>query len=339
MARRATRSNPPTDPKPADPERDFEAEVVITILRDSGKWPAISQALAPIVEDLSLGITGSAFDALVEHKDADTAIAAVLGDPMQRSNQPPEPIKPEILRDLLAERYGDLAKRQKDLLAGAARFHKANEKITSAETAGKATDFVVQFQRCIKKAEDAKDEEKRPYLDLSTLIQNFFARIWEPLAKEKKAIEAKQLAFAKSERDRLKAEADAEAARKQKEADEAAAKAVASWDDPQADVGAALADAATLAEDAQTAASVAASKPADLTRVRGDYGGVSSMRIRWKIRPVENWRDLLTLDFLMPDQGALDLALKNAARKPDGTPILEIPGAELYADESMGTRG
>ena len=136
-------TEPPKQPEAA---RDFEAEIAIAILRQSPRWPSVESALAPLVEDLTLGIAGDAREAIENNEGARLyAVPAVLGGRLPASNQPPEPMKPEVLLDLLRERHADLTKRQAELLAASERFHKQYAKIETEEIAGRAAQFQAQL--------------------------------------------------------------------------------------------------------------------------------------------------------------------------------------------------
>lgn len=339
-APRIARTDPPdirVDPPSA--EEIAQTALIMEALRTSPRWPEIQQAFAPLVEDMTLGIEIFAKDVLDHNLNAAAATSALIGTGSWNKSNRPEIIKPDTLLEILKDDYGALTKRQVDLLAAAERFHAANPKIITTEVQAKASDFAVQFGKAIKAAEDAKDAAKEPLLALTTAAQGFFARIWNPLKLEKEKIEAKQTTFAKSERDRVLAEAKAEQDRLQAIADDAARAAAAAMDEGMDhDAGEALAKAADAAADWDAATDAAQAKPADVTRVYGT-AAVSSLRVKWKIRPALNWREMLPVAYLMPDQGKLDNALAHAPKKKDGTPILEIAGAELYTDEKIGNRG
>ena len=335
MGRPSTRQQAPKMesevlPAPEAPP-DFEAELIAAILRASPRWPEFEKALAPLVEDLALGIAADAEEALAVEPAIGPAIEALVGPPA-RGNQPPEPIKPEVLRDLLAEKQKELTNRQATLLAGAKRFHEAYETIPNDDVQGNATEFVRQIQAAVKKAEAEHAEAKRPWLDLGGVVQSFFGGLWDPLKKEKAAIEAKMTAYARQVAERAREEARERAAALAREAQKAAETASADFTLDK------IEDAMRAAEQAEAAVSEPQAKPADLSRVRGDLGGVSSLVTKWKIRPAANWAEKLAVDYLMPDQAKLDAALKAAQRMPDGSPALHISGAEIYPDDSIRVR-
>jgi len=333
MTRRPTHApRHKADPLPAsEAGRDYEAEVIAALARSSVNWPRLSRALAPLVEDLSLGIAATAADALVTNADAAADLKWTLEAPP--SNQPAGPMAPEVLLDLLKERHGPLVKRQAELIAAAGRFHAKHATIEDEETQGKSAEFIRQIQAAVKAQKAAHALEKKPWLDLAATVQGFFAKLWDALETEKGKVEAKQLAFARLLRDRATAVAKAEQERLQREADAAAEKAAASMD------GDALDEAARRAQQAAEGAAAMPIRAPDLTRVRGDYGATTSMKVRWKIRAAVDWMEKMPRQYLAPDQAALDAALKRAPRGADGTPELTIPGAEVYPDEGMTNRG
>ena len=263
---------------------------------------------------------------------AGPAIAAVTGG-SARSNQPPEPMAPEVLLDLLKERHADLTKRQAELLAASERFHKQYAKIETEEIAGRAAQFQAQLGALVKKAEAEHEPEKAPWLTNGRTVDAFFRKLWEPIQAEQKKIKAKQLAYAEAQAEASRKAAAEEAARKQREAQDAAARAA------EAMTPDALDTAAAKAQEAADAQALAAAGPAEHGRVRGDYGAVASLTVRWKIRAAADWFEKLAREYLTPDQGKLDLALANAPRRADKTPVLEIAGAEVYAEKGISNRG
>jgi len=319
------------EPQPADmATRDFEAELLAGFFRLSPGWAEIERALAPLVEDLSLGIAADATDAIETSSAAPAAIDLLF---RTRSNQPTEPMAPETLLDLLKERHTPLTKRQAELLAAAERFDKTYPKIETEEVAGKAAQFVGQLSALIKAGEAAHTPEKAPWLTLGRTCDAFFKKLIEPIIAAKAAVVVKQTAFAKIIAEANRKKAADEAAAKQREADAAMALARQNMTSETLD------EAAAKSQEAADAADHAAARPAEHSRVRGDYGAVASLVVRWKIRAATNWHGVLDPIYLMPDQGALDLALKNAPRQKDGTPILSIPGTELYSEESVRNVG
>jgi hypothetical protein len=333
-----------TNPAPSQFSGDQtpESVAVYAVVRRLPIWNDLLASLTPLIDNLDLGIEISADAALADDRMRDAIwvqlqerLPALFGIAAPRgSNQPPEPLSPEAMLELLRERHGKLSKRQADLLESAKRFHARFPTIADEDTAGRATTFVSQLKAAIDAAETAREAEKKPWLDLGRTVDAFFnVTLKAPLEKQKTDVEAKQLAFARVLADRRRAAAAAEAARAQDEARKIADQAATSMS-PDA-----LDEAASAAAQAADLARQADARTATHSRVTGGYGATASIVTRWKIRAVADWHGKLAMQYLMPDQDALNFALRQAPRGHDGRPILEIAGAELLAEESMGNRG
>jgi len=231
---------------------------------------------------------------------------ATIGD-----NQPPADADP--LRERLTSDYADLVKRKADLLEAADRVP---DTIEDDDTAGKVADFIKQLMACTKSLNSHRTSEKEPYLAGGRTVDGFFKGLAEPLDKKKKVIEARLTTYQRQKaeeerraREAVEKRAQEEAARLQREAEE---KAAAMQDDSQ------LEDAVSSAEQAQAAREAAAIaernahvKAADLSRARGDYGSVASLRTFWDFRELN--RDTLDLETLRQHlpQAALEQAVRS----------------------------
>lgn len=220
---------------------------------------------------------------------SDTA-TATIGD-----NRPPAEEDP--LRARLHEQQADLMRRRDELLAASTRVPDA---IETEEEAQRAADFVKQITAAIKAAEGRRVAEKEPFLVSSRTVDGFFKGITEPLDRVKPGILQKLTAFQrrKEQEERRRREEEerrareeqrrreAEAAEAQRKLDEAAeAERLAAAPAEAEDTSRALDRAITtdaLARQAEgdvhRAAKEADAKPAELSRTRGGYGGVASLR-------------------------------------------------------------
>lgn len=250
-------------------------------------------------------------------------------DAMIGHNQP-------TLRDELAARHEDLLKRRDELLAAAERAPLAVE---DEETAGKVQDFIKQIAACHKNAEAARVAEKEPHLDAGRMVDGYFKAVTEPLAKAKKAIEDRLTVYLRKKADaerRAREEAERlareEAQRKAREAAEAAAKLSA-----ETDLAGAIEaeEAAKQAEaNAVKAASDADAKSAELSRTRGEYGSVGSLRTFWDFE-IEN-RNVLDLETLRPfiPLDALEKAVRGFVKAGGRS----IKGARIFENTSAVVR-
>lgn len=246
------------------------------------------------------------------------------------------PSQAEMLRDDLGIKHADILARADELLAAALRVP---DTVGDDETAGKVGDFIKQITACGKAAESARVSEKEPHLAASRVVDGFFKAVTDPLDKAKKGIESRLTVFlrakeeaARKERERIAAEerAAAEAARKAAEEAEKAA---------QDSAGLATAiDAAEAARkaqaDAETATKAAEVKAAELSRSRGEYGSLASLRT--------------FMDFADLDRATLDLealrhhlpveALEKAVRAYIKAGGRELRGVRIYENTQASVR-
>jgi hypothetical protein len=252
----------------------------------------------------------------------------VFGLPPSTHNLPPDPL--EFLRAELADANADLIERADRLIEGVARVP---EEIADEDLAAKVSDFVRQIAACAKLADERRTTAKQPYLDAGRTIDGYFKKIADGLDRGKKTLldrltvyqrrKAEEARRAAEEIERQRREEERKA-REEAERQIAAAKTDA---DVQRAIDAEA--AANLARDeAAKAATLAAAKPAELSRTRGDLGAVSSLRRTWRY-------ELLNLDAVPRQYLVLDPARVNAAIKQG---VRDIAGLRIFADESTVVR-
>jgi hypothetical protein len=239
-------------------------------------------------------------------------------------NEPPDDI--EILRSNLAETNGDLTDRRDELMASVERMPATVE---DDEMAGKFADQIKLFTACTKAAEDRRKTTKEPFLASGKLVDAFFKGIGDPLGKAKKDIEGRLHTFnvakaaeEKRRRDEEERQAREEAAQREREMAERAEADQAT----EADL-----DEAVAAEDrAQQATEDASANAADMSRTRGEYGAVSSLRTTWAGEITD--ARTLDLDALRPHL-SLD-AMQKAVNAYVRTGARELRGARIYEKQS-----
>lgn len=230
------------------------------------------------------------------------------------SNQPP-------LIEALHDDHADLEKRRDELIAAAERV----PEITTPDVANKVADFVKQVQACIKNAEAKRVDAKEPHLKASREVDGFFKGITDPLAVAKAAVERKltvwQRAQAAIEQKRRDDEARAAREAAEKAAREAAEREATMKS--SADLDGAV-EAAAVAEqarkDALDAQRAADAKAADMSRARGDFGAVASLRTFW---------DFSDLDIAALDLEALRQHFPVDAREKAVRSFIKAGGREL----------
>lgn len=232
------------------------------------------------------------------------------------------------LRSQLEADHADLLKRRDELLASVARMPATVE---NDDMAGKFSDTIKLITGASKAAEDRRVTTKEPYLAAGRAVDGFFKGVSEPLTKAKAGVERTLTAYlrAKAEAERKRRE---EEERRQREEAERAAREAAEREaamQEEDDIDAAIEAeerARQAAADAAQAAKAAAAKPAELSRTRGDYGAVSSLRRVWIGEIVD--RAALDLDKLRPYFAEADLqkALNGLVRAGGR----ECAGAKIY---------
>lgn len=248
-------------------------------------------------------------------------------------NRTIELIVGEALEFHLATNYSEVVNRAQELLAAGPTF----SRVATDEDDSASTEFLVKLRACFKWAETSRVSEKEPYDTNAGIVHAFFkTRVLDPLtvlgAEINKAQTAFKVAKAAEERRRreeaervareeerkrreeaAKAEAEARAAeqaaaRKRNEGARAAAEAEAAALRQRAEEARQAEERA--AADRAEAQRAAAAPAAELSRARGERGGVSSLRENLTFRDIE--RDKIDLEILRPyfSDKALEQAVK-----------------------------
>ncbi len=254
---------------------------------------------------------------------------AVIGD-----NLPPADADP--LSDRLIVQYADLYTRMSELIEATERVPATVE---NEEAAGKVADFIKQIAACAKNANALRVSEKEPYLEGGRRVDGWFKQITEPLARAKKEIEKRLTAYQRVvmlEERRIREEAQRKADEAAKLAAEEADKAAAAIKEEADLAGAVEAEerARQAHADAIKAQTAAIAKAAELSRTRGDYGSVASLRTRW----TGVLTDRATLDLEALREHLHDDDLNKAIRsfvKRGGRVLI---GARIYEDTTTVVR-
>lgn len=229
-----------------------------------------------------------------------------------------EQLEPASLLEQIKAQHVSYQVRCDALLAGVARFHvEFAHGIEDAEGQRRAADFVRQIKLAAKDSESARERAGTMFLRATKTVNAFFkVGLVEPLVEAARSIEDAMTAFAvEQERQRRKA---AVAARELAEAEAAQIAAAA-----ERTMHPELLDQAIQAEAvAESARKAASASPSDLSRSRGDLGGVASLRTHWTYR-VLNVADIPP-EYLMVDPVKVNAAIRLGLR--------DVPGLEIYND-------
>jgi hypothetical protein len=241
----------------------------------------------------------------------------------------------EALREILAGGHEELLKRRDELIAGSARVP---ETIEDQETAQKLTDYIRQINAAMKAAESSRVGVKEPFMAAERAVDGFFKQISDPLETLHKRMRARLTAY-QVEVERRERELRAEALRQAREAERIAREEREAHE-------AAIRDEATLkaaidadarakraAEERAAADKAAAEKAASMTRVRGDFGAVGSLRTYMTFRDLdrttldlEALREHIPLDCL---ERAVRSFVKAGGRELQGVTIYEAKDAAV----------
>ncbi|WP_420137861.1 hypothetical protein [Sphingomonas sp.] len=212
-------------------------------------------------------------------------------------------------RDLLAQRSG-LEQRITDLLGSASRAA-----ATDQESAGRCGELVKQVSAAIKVIEDARVNVKEPYLAATRAIDSAAREKALPLVDARAVVQGKLNTFVREEEQRRVAEA--------RRAEEA--RRVAAEEQRQREAEAAKAGQAAPEPEPVYAPAPAAEEP---TRIRGDYGTLTSARKVWKHEITD-----ITVAFMAVEKNAnvreaIDKAIAALVRSG----IREIEGVRIFED-------
>lgn len=229
--------------------------------------------------------------------------------------------------ELLGTAYADLAEQVETALASAGR---APESVTDDATLGKFGDLVRHLTKLGKEADDARKDEKEPFLTAGRDVDGFFNPMVGNLVDAKKTLLSRQTVYlAKKEaEERAKREA-AEKAARDDEAERLRAAEAAQDQGRFDDADKHLAQAAEAEVRAVEAG--ANVKPAELVRTYSSGGSVSTLKKEWTFA-VES-RETIPLDTLRPylAADAVDKAIrafvKAGGRQLAGVKIYEAPKA------------
>lgn len=259
------------------------------------------------------------------------ALAELLGD----NRPPPDLLTGEPLREQLRDENMALLKRRDELLAAAERI----PEIGDDSTAGRVSDFLKQLTALAKAADGKRVDHKEPFLEGGRTVDGFFKAITDPVDRTKKAIEKRLTDYLRAKADAERREREAEARRQREEAErlrlEAEAREAAARDQQSLDRAIdAETKADTAAADAREAEKAAEVKAAELSRTRGEYGAVASLRTTWTFDEIDRARlDLEALRQHLPSD-ALEKAVRSFIRAGGR----ELAGTRIYETTSATVR-
>lgn len=188
--------------------------------------------------------------------------------------------------EMLGLEHSDIIARRDELLED---FKNAPSSVQDADDDKAMTDSVNQFLALKKTAETTHKSVKEPYLRAGRVVDGFFKGVAEKMDECSRELRRRQTEYklkleAEERRKREEtARAQAEAARKAEEEAKAKMEEI-DFDDPNTILKATQAQnlANSMAVHARETQDATKVKAAELTRARGDFGSVSSLRSEWK---------------------------------------------------------
>lgn len=219
------------------------------------------------------------------------------------------------VRDNLAEKFRDLAKRAADL---AGMLERAPKTVDNVDDADKLSEAVRQCSAFLKLANETRVGEKEPFLTAERAVDGFFKAMSTPVEATKNALLRVRTDYDVAVEMAARQRREEEARRAREEADRLAAEARTKADQGR------VAVAEARAEETHAATKVTA---AELTRTRTDTGVTTSLRSEWVHEVTEAKK--VPRKFCVPDEKLLRAAVKSAVTKDNACP-LEIPGVRIF---------
>jgi hypothetical protein len=249
-------------------------------------------------------------------------------------NAPPPPslTTPDEMVAFLNYRMSGLLTRRDEVLTGLRTMLADAPKIENDDDLAVFTENRRMAETLGRTAEDRRKEQKGPVLDLGRVIDQWFQSFMTPVLPLLASVRGEMDRYAAvklAEERRIRAEraaaAEAEAARRAAEAQAA----LASQTTPAEEVDAKLQAAEQAERQADVTATRAAAPAADMTRVRGDYGAVSSARETLTASVADITQ--VPVEFLTVDMTKVNAAVRELTRTPEQKQALRdgkqpIPG-------------
>jgi hypothetical protein len=234
---------------------------------------------------------------------------------------PPAPLAPEQIRQFLDYESDVLRQRRDELIAVLKDTISAYDSLTDDDLAAEVGENLRMAGALSRTLEDRRKTYKKPFLSGGQVVDDWVRAFADPL---RQAVAPVQKLLDDWGSRRLRT------AREAARAEHAAAQAEA--ERLRHEVGAALSrgetptvllqQAADAAEAAEKAAARAEGRSAPLTRNRGIFGAVMSVRERWEWTVTD--LDQVPREFLMVDPAKMRAAME--ARDDSGKPTASIPG-------------
>ncbi len=248
--------------------------------------------------------------------------------------QPPAPLTTAQIIEWLEYTLSGLSARRDEIVEALEATLGEHPTIEDDEVLGMVAENMRMAQALVRTSEERRKESKSPYLAGGRAVDEWFARLLGPLSRATTPLQSTMNEYGKR---KLVAEREAtEKARMlaEREAERRLNAAREAMDNSSPDANEQMAKAIEAVDEAQLAAGRSLATAADLTRQRGVYGAVASVRTNWEWREVDH--DLVPREYLMINHMKIRETMK--IRGPDGSPSIEIPGIKWVPLYTMGVR-
>lgn len=264
--------------------------------------------------------------------------------PMGGNYPPPDDLHVSAIGEVRA--YFDfhaaaLTGRRDELLAAAMRDIAAYDAtgVPDDETQGALAENRRMIETLARTAKERHDTDKLPFLAASRAIDEWFRSLMQPLEAPLAVYRRLMDAYVQKKVIAARAHALEQAREAEDEAERLRLEVARQIEQgaPNELTQAALADAKKATDESLRAALAAvATKPAEQSRVHGDFGALASARRRWRWRVVKE--SDIPRKFLSPDKDKINGWMGAGGKNEDGSPKNTIKGVEIYEDITSGVR-
>ena len=243
---------------------------------------------------------------------------------------PAEIVNLDILAAQLRDTYGHLFKEMDTLVSAANTWVLRHQKIENDEEQGVATEKVGQLLDALDgyhgKPGSVHTLAKEPFFKGGRIVDAVLnAELAQPVREVIDNLKKAMKIYAEAKAKRLR---EIEAAEAKRLADELAAEAKRLAEQGKL-------EEAMQAEQDAVDIEVAPATISKASQTRGDLGGLSNLRGKWKARIVDE--DKVPRVLMMPDLAVIELRM-NQSKDKSGTPGTAPPGVEYYLETSLSVR-
>lgn len=227
-----------------------------------------------------------------------------MSDVNPNAPQAPYALDKARLLEWLAYDADTLIKRRGEIMKSLAEMAEQYATVPNDEAQGELAECRRMAEALVRSFEDKRKEQKTPFWDAGKDVDAWFASqstmITKAIEPLKKAMDAFAVKKAAAERERLRLAAIA--AEEERKRQEAAALAALQTDDVEQQV-VALDTAAHAEQAAEKAIARAEAPTADMSRTRGTFGAVSSIRETISVEVID--RTQVDIAFMQPNLDAI----------------------------------